>query len=188
MFSFKLHLIDYFLEANQGAVILKPLSRVADIILCDEHKKVGTIEILFDPSLDNSVFNPETPPIKTAPKRKSQSCNFVLPMKQPKIFAPNIINSPTADTVLSSKANPEALVNITQNLTTGEKSFQCSMCGFSSSRKDTTKRHIELKHLPKTTVLKCQLCDYTASLKFQMKRHYTGKHSLPEQAANGMLM
>ena len=91
------------------------------------------------------------------------------------------------DNVISTKVSPEALVNVTQNLTTGENNFQCSLCGYVSNQKSAVKRHIELKHLPKTVVFNCQLCEYTASLRFHLKSHYTGKHNLPAQAAKAML-
>ena len=190
MFSFKLHLFESCVATIQDCVIANSVPFLVDLILPASHEKTGNLEMIFVDSADQSNNSPNFLAKKSVslPKRKMQSNYHVTPSK-PKMMTTNASseNMQSSDDLLTTKANPEALINITQNLTTGDKSFQCSMCGYVSNQKGTVKRHIDLKHLPKTVVFKCQLCEYTASLRFYLKNHYTGKHALPEQAAKAML-
>ena len=190
MFSFKLHLFESCIATIQDFVIANSVPILVDLILPARHENIGNLEMIFVDSANRSNISQHFLAKKSVslPKRKMQS-NYLLTPNKPKMMTiiASSANMQSADGLLTTKANPEALINITQNLTTGDKSFQCSMCGYVSNQKGTVKRHIDLKHLPKTAVFKCQLCEYTASLRFYLKNHYTGKHALPEQAAKAML-
>ena len=184
MLSFKIHLLESCIATIQDAFAAKQFPRFADIMLSASLEKIGNLEMIFDDSADpgNGGLQKFFAKKKSAPKRQMQS-NSLVPPRKSKMVEP----IQACDNVISTKVSPEALVNVTQNLTTGEKNFQCSLCGYVSNQKSAVKRHIELKHLPKTVVFNCQLCEYTASLRFHLKSHYTGKHNLPAQAAKAML-
>ena len=91
------------------------------------------------------------------------------------------------DVLTKSKANPDALINTTESLSTGQKKFECSLCAYSSNTKRNVRRHIEIKHIPSSTVFKCRMCDHTCNLKHNLKRHYMKVHAMPDDAAQAML-
>ena len=195
MLSVKVHLLDSCLQLIEGAS--NHLNTIlADISFPAIGDKIGQLELNVDsqmnvpispvwpvPNVGNSHYNeiirrkPPSNQKSAAPKKPK-----VVPQPVNKVTGPEI-----PDSLVLNKASPDSLINITQNLTTGLKSFQCSICNYVTGQKGTAKRHIELKHLPKDTVFRCQLCDYVAHLKFNLKGHYVSKHSLPEQAAKAML-
>ena len=199
MLSVKVHLLDSCLQLIEGTS--NHLNTIlADIFFPAVEEKIGQLELSVDsqihvpnspvwpvPNVDNSFT---TSPYNEILKRKPPSNQKLATPKKPKVV-PQPINRVTGpeipDSLVLNKASPDSLINITPNLTTGLKSFQCSICNYVTGQKGTAKRHIELKHLPKDTVFKCQLCDYVAHLKFNLKGHYVSKHSLPEQAAKAML-
>ena len=138
-------------------------------------------------SRTGSITQPIVSTIESQTSFKKKSIKFnpaPEPAKKPKTVPKN---SATPN-VLTTGPSADALLTSNQNLDTGLKSFQCSMCGYTTGHKGTVKRHIELKHLPKTAnALKCQMCEYATNLRFNMKSHYIKKHSVPEQAAATMV-
>ena len=127
----------------------------------------------------------KSPKKRLAPAGKRQT-------SQPKaIYKPTQMTESSTianvDIVTTSKASPDALINATQNLSTGEKNFQCSLCPYSSKNKGHVKRHIEIKHIPNSTVFKCRMCDKTCNLKYNLKIHYISKHGMPDDAAHVMV-
>ena len=197
MFTFRLNIAESCCESIEKLFPNNFETLCADIWLPQIDEKIGTLETFFNSSSviksnhDFSQFLMGKTVNKQLSKRKQPPNLSIVPKKFrniAKVTPSPVVASAVDGSLLATTApSAEAFISISQNLTTGEKSFQCSMCGHNSGQKGTVKRHIELKHLPKTTVLKCQLCDYSASLRFQLKSHYTGRHSLPEQAAKAML-
>ena len=80
--------------------------------------------------------------------------------------------------------NPNDFVGASQDLVTGDKTFSCKFCGFSTANKANVVRHVNLKHINGGTVFNCNLCEYSTKLKADMKKHYIKKHQLPEAMAN----
>ena len=185
MFSFTLQLAESCLQEiiklSSGAVYF-------DLFMPEFSAKMGNLAAIFDSSL--LPEQPEFVHSKNGSMKRRATSIFDGKKKQKTIQSKQepVDGSLYNESILVNKVSPESLIQITQNLTTGDKNFQCSMCGYSSNQKSATKRHIELKHLPKTSVFKCQLCDVTANLRHNLKVHYTNKHSLPDQAARAMLM
>ena len=164
----------------------------ADISLSDCIEKIGNLEISFDPKVNpqNRSIIPQDLNVRTVvtQKRKQQNLKRVTPKKKTNQSAPNFPDSGyLPENLLVSKVSPDSLINVTQSLTTGDKSFICSICNYTSIYKQSAKRHIQLMHLPKTTVFKCQMCEYTTSLKYHLKGHYTGKHGISEEAARKLM-
>ena len=185
MFTFKLSFLDTYIDIIKNS---SASFHTAEICLPKSLSKIGILEISLNSEEAASNFKLNV--LNPAAKRKSmfaqpQPTSKKVIVKKSSNSLP--INAPTSDNLLVNRPNSESLLSITQNLTTGEKIYQCSFCDYKGNRKDSAKRHIELKHLPKNTVLKCQLCEFTANLKHNLKKHYTSRHDLPEPAANAML-
>ena len=130
---------------------------------------------------------------KVQPTFKRKVANET-PKNAPKMAKPNLASvkqDPATSSignnfVTTTKASTDALVNVNQNLTTGEKSFQCSLCGYSSTdSKRNVVRHIDSKHLG--TSFTCKTCGASASQKYGLKKHYVTKHGLSEDAARVMV-
>ena len=194
MFKINLKMSESCWESIEQFHTTKLDTLLAEIWSSKRGEKIGVMEAFYDSSSENSPgFSPtqlNSLSVNQSPKRKKTFAGPVIqkkPKSKPACLQLPVDNSKSNGNFTTIKPSAEALISITQNLTTGEKSYQCTICGQTSSAKGNVKRHIELKHLPKTTVLKCQLCEYTANLKFSLKSHYTGKHSLPEQAAKAMI-
>ena len=150
----------------------------ADIVSTDSRVLIGQLSMKntleAKPSVKLNSNDVDMKQIQVT-KRKLPAAASSLPSRSKKVFG-NISVPCNAESVLTSKANADAMIIINQNLTTGEKSFQCSLCVYSSIHKSAVKRHVEIKHLPTSTVFKCQLCTVTATLKFNMKKHYIKTH------------
>ena len=192
MLAFKVNLFEQFLHSFADIVLGENGEKqypVISLFSSLPEELVGSIEIedLNDKGANllrnKTVSVPSLQGVRS--KRKIPSTQSWP--KKPKPLSDPALPDRLADSLVVSRANPESLINITQDLTTGEKCYRCSFCDYSAGRKDNAKRHIELKHLPKNTVFKCQMCAYTATLKYQLKSHYVSKHSLPDQAVKAML-
>ena len=144
----------------------------------DETKQSGQIFC----GLENGICSPKKRssfPNVNAQKSKTVKLNCQKPL-------------PTKDIVVNrfettSKADPDALVHATQNLATGDKVFECSVCLYRSGNRGHVKRHIDIKHLPNSSVFKCRMCEVTCSLRYNLKSHYIKVHNMPDDAAKAML-
>ena len=134
---------------------------------------------MMGPHHENSIKEPASKR-KTALSTKSNHSaakygkNVAVANKAPVISAP------------ISQYNIDSFVSISQNMKTGEKTFQCSFCG-NFYHPNSINRHIRNSHMPSATVFKCQTCDFTGKEKWNLKKHYMNKHKMPEAAALGML-
>ena len=160
----------------------------AEIVLPSMREKLGILEVFSSnhQSLPQS-FQKHLSQKQVVTSKKDIGSNNQLPSKKPKAIPLATTTSHIRGNVMTTQTSADALLNTSQSLTTGDKSYQCSLCTFSSQAKSSAKRHVELKHLPKTTIFKCQLCDFSVNLKFNLKRHYVKTYSLPDQAAKAML-
>ena len=192
MLSFKVNLFEQFLYSVADIVPGETGEKQYPVILLFSslpEELVGSIEIeeLIDKGANVSLNTTLSVPSFQGLSSKRKIISAQISPKKPKPLLNPALPDRLADSLVVSRANPESLINITQDLTTGEKCYRCSFCDYCAGRKDNAKRHIELKHLPKNTVFKCQMCAYTATLKYQLKSHYVSKHSLPDQAVKAML-
>ena len=130
---------------------------------------------------------------------KKRSCSQIpAPKHAPAKFgksnslSSNVSNSENvANNVASSVPQPnvDSFISVNQNLATGDKTMQCTFCGFSTHLRTSIKRHVENKHMPSCKVFKCQSCEnVTFNQKANLKRHYMTKHGIPEPAAAEMLI
>ena len=169
------------------------INRSEGLILCKKtQEQIGSIVCCKDTSLTTNKPIRETNHLNCQTKRKM---NNALPYRQPKaanngiqnvskLTGPTAINGPNG----LSPANVEALVNVSQDLSTLKKSFHCSLCTYTSTDcKRNVVRHIELKHLGSSTVLQCKTCGATSRLKSNLKAHYMSKHGLNSDAAKAMI-
>ena len=85
------------------------------------------------------------------------------------------------------QSNVDSFVSINQNMTSGERTFQCTFCRVATTTKGSIKRHIVNTHLPSVTIYKCESCSATAKEKSNMKKHYMNKHKMSETAANALV-
>ena len=182
MYAFKLHILESCLGPLEN--ISSVHSVLGDLFTPQSLQKIGSLEVSRDTKTDFQGIKS-----KNSTKRKqSFTGTGFLGKKRNQVQQPIIRpEKQSDDSILMNKVTPESLINITQSLSTGERSFQCSMCGYVSNQKSAAKRHIELKHLPKTMAFRCQMCEYATSLRFCLKGHYTGKHNMPEGAAKRMM-
>lgn len=187
MFSFNLSFLAMGLDALEQTTLNEPKTLYADICLPETFKKLGNMSISY--STEETLAKSHEMEVKSPVKRKQVPKLTQLNSKKlnPTSSSKPQLSPAPDHNLLLTQVKPESLINITQNLTTGEKTFQCSMCGYTSNQKGAVKRHIELKHVPKQSVYKCQICDYTSKLRFPLKTHYTTKHSMPEEAAKKMM-
>ena len=95
-------------------------------------------------------------------------------------------NGSVASESTGSKVDVSSLVN-TVIANNGEKSLQCSFCGYQSTYLSAVKRHLEMKHMPSKVVFPCQTCQKTFKLKQDLKKHYMNIHKMPEPAAKTMI-
>ena len=160
----------------------------AEIFLKGGTNFLGSLGIIFDSKLTTKNADLDNVSsikrINSSPKRKMPPVHLNAAKKPNQSSIPA---SPAGEDLLTTKTDPESLVNITQNLTTGQKSFQCGLCGHTASQKGNLKRHIEEKHLPKSTVFKCTICGSIANRKYNLKSHYVTKHSMTDYQAKAML-
>ena len=193
MFSISIGLASNCMENLQDLLNKSvPSGFYADIVMCEEANTcLGRLGIFCDPSRilpevsfmsNNSTLIPWVQSKPPAKRRLPIASNS----KSKTVKAPVNSQQIPVESLIMNKANPESLLNISQDLATGEKTYRCSFCDYISNRKDSARRHIELKHLPSKSVFKCQLCVYTANLKHNLKTRVKA-HSLPEQAAKAML-
>ena len=124
-------------------------------------------------------------PMKSPAKRKVT--NGSVSQMSCKIIKPKVtLNVQNTSAVVTSQANPDALITTSQNMSTGEKTFECSLCGYrSTDSKRNVSRHIDAKHLG--TKFTCKTCGATAAVKYDMKKHYVTKHGLSKEAAEVMV-
>ena len=188
MYAFKLHILESCL--GQLEDISSVHSVLGELFTPQSLQKIGSLEISCNTKtdfLEDCNFQGIKSKNRTKRKQSFTGTGF-LGKKRNQVQQPVIEpGKQSDDSILMNKVTPESLINISQSLSTGERSFQCSMCGYVSNQKGAAKRHIELKHLPKTMAFRCQMCEYTTSLRFHLKGHYTGKHNMPEGAAKKMM-
>ena len=187
MVSFQFKLFENFFTEMLNATTDFVNSLTARIVwqTCD----IGQVSILFEEHQHHQFRFSKTMPLKPPPmKRMKSSLSGGASLKAAKL-PPSITSASlnASSEVITSRANADALINASQNLSTGVKSFTCSLCPYGSSHKSHVKRHIEMKHLPNATVFECQTCGKTTKLKYDLKKHYMTKHGLPEKAAQAMV-
>ena len=86
------------------------------------------------------------------------------------------------------KVDANLLIHTLTKPNSNKKMYQCSFCAFQATVKSRAKRHIELKHLPSSVVFKCQTCSKDFKMKAHLKKHYIKIHSMPERAAQAMIL
>ena len=56
--------------------------------------------------------------------------------------------------------------------------FQCDLCQFRCARKDSTRRHIRLKHFPENETWQCQFCNRFYKNKISLGVHQRREHNI----------
>ena len=79
-------------------------------------------------------------------------------------------------TILSAGAGT---VTTGTNLATGKKTYNCTACGYSTTRRDGLSQHYDSVHL-KIKNHQCELCPYAASQKGTLNRHVKLRHKKRE--------
>ena len=85
------------------------------------------------------------------------------------------------------KLNANDMIKIMQDFETKKKTYYCVVCKYETIHNTTIKRHVEMKHMPKTVSLNCLQCSKTFTLRQHLKSHYMKTHGLVEPAAKAML-
>ena len=164
----------------------------------DAEQRIGRILLELETGFSSQMLIPKyaeasskLEPKKQQSKKRTPDLPSV-PTHQSKLSkkAPVFNQAKVESSVLSSsipQPNVESFISINQNMTTGEKTFQCTFCGLSTGFKNSIKRHVMTTHIPSATVYECQTCDFKAKEKSNLKKHYMSKHKMPEAAAKGML-
>ena len=185
MFVFELSLTESFINSTEKHLSTFGNFVNGDINLEGTSERIGKMQMRIDSS--NAVSDLKaSPTLQQAVKRK-QHVAPKLPRKESKAAEMDSKSALNPSLIRKASVDVDSMLNISKNVKSGEKIFQCSFCGYSSAFRQSAKRHIQLKHLPKNEVFKCQLCEHCCNLKFNLKLHYTSKHSLPEIAAKAML-
>ena len=154
-------------------------------------KFVGSFQLHFNYSQQipsEKLSQPEKSLIKKRPIAQPRGASKAKTTRIENNATPSTQIFNSFGSMAMEKPNVESLIIPTQNLQSGEKIFQCSICTvYCSKNKAHVKRHIEIKHLPSSTVFKCRMCDVTCSLRYNLKNHYMSKHNMPDDAAKAML-
>ena len=95
--------------------------------------------------------------------------------------------SSMASLIQNPKVDVSSLRRVLVDSSTQEKIFQCTFCSYETKFPSTIKRHIEMKHLPKSVTLNCMQCTSTFAMKQSLKQHYMNVHGLSAPAAKAML-
>ena len=187
--------LEFFEQVIQGINV----PSVYDVITKDKQLTIGRLSLELGQDSPDPVFSPKnlnasSGTFSEKQRNKRTAKTSIFPMdsgakvnknsqgtKQPPATLNNVATS-------VPKPSMDSFISVSQNLTTGEKTFQCTFCGVSMGSKGNMKRHVETTHIPSATVYKCQTCGATAKEKSNMKKHYMNKHKMPEAAARGMLL
>ena len=96
-------------------------------------------------------------------------------------------NSTSATPVETQNLIASDMIKIMQDFQSEKKTFCCVVCRYESGSSGNIKRHVQMKHMPKTVALNCLQCPSSFSLRQTLKRHYMQVHELLEPAAQAML-
>ena len=182
----------------EDCIFNSPLPHEIDLVSKNRQFQLGylCLELREDFSIPSSFKQctvPTTNGSEKAPKKRISDSRMNHSGPKPGKIAPKVQKQQTLPpNVLSptvAQPNIDSFISINQNLTTGEKVFQCNSCGLSTPLRTSIKRHVENKHMTSSKVFRCRTCnDVTFNVKSNLKRHYMTKHDMPEPAAAGMLM
>ena len=187
MLRLKLQLSDVCLTYIDNLSEKESKTVSADLILRGVPEFLGVLDIGFGPQSDAKDTSSETIPKRKSPKRMQPAVLSKKPIPKNKTMTGT---SPvSAENMLSLADNPAAFINVSQNMISGQKSFNCAVCGQTASLDSSIKRHIKEKHMPSSVIFKCQFCEHSCNRKSDLKKHYLRKrHSLTEQQATAMLL
>ena len=155
-----------------------------------ENSVCGTIEIHSKDDSENHQMTshmkrssvPSKPPFpakRTKPSKLSAAKSSASNPKQP-----SGVPVPSS----GAKIDVSSMMSVIQNFSSNETTYKCSFCQAENKLLSSMKRHIEAKHLPSTTVFNCRSCSYSSKYKHDLKKHYMKRHSMPEPAAQGMML
>ena len=184
LISVSVNLIDefreFFFNSNENKTACSLFSRhfatpVGDLQIEQVISKLPLVDRRLEPSFKRALPSPRNSKTVNSPKLPKQLLVADNKMSE---FQPVLSNV---------KPDVSSMVLVVQSVSSSEKQFQCSFCDYRSPIMNNVKRHIEMKHVPSSTVFQCKTCSATFKLKQVLKRHYMTVHTMPEPAAKAMM-